>query len=235
MDESGFRDTCHKITELIKSTDSGVVLMSATPHWGYIDFIRELVKDRTIITYNINYQLNNKPIQVYDVKKRDLHSILKKTREKNEQVCVFYNSVEGIKKILDQIGDDESEALCSEKNKNELGEYYSKSFSEKKKFHLMTSAFFTGHDIRTPVRQCIIIGSKESESMCLGERDIKQMIGRFREGVDGIHIFYLGGKIQMNNYQPTKEEFERRLAEITTNAEQHIPTTKQQQQQQHSK
>ena len=32
----------------------------------------------------------------------------------------------------------------------------------------------------------------------------------------------------------TKEEFERRLAEITTNAEQHIPTTKQQQQQ-HSK
>ena len=210
VDESGFRDTCYKITELIKSTDSGVVLMSATPHWGYIDFIRELVKDRTIITYSINYnQLNNKSIQVYDVKKRDLHSILKKTREKNEQVCVFYNSVEGIKRILDQIGDDECEALCSEKNKNELGRYYSKSFSEKKKLHLMTSAFFTGHDIRIPVRQCIIIGSKESESMCLGERDIKQMIGRFREGVDGIHIFYLGGKILMNNYQPTQEEFEK--------------------------
>lgn len=38
--------------------------------------------------------------------------------------------------------------------------------------------------------------------------------------------------IQMTDYV-TKEEFERRLAEIT-NAEQHIPTTKQQQQQ-HSK
>ena len=209
VDESGFRDTCHKVTELIKNTDGGVVLMSATPHWGYIDFLRELV-DRNIITYNINYgQGYEKHIQVYDIKKRDLHSILKKVKDKNESTCVFYNSVEGIKKIIDQIGGEDCEVLCAEKNEKELGGYFSRSFNEQKKMHFLTSAFFTGQDIRTPVRQCIIIGSREIEHLCLGERDIKQIVGRFRKGVDGIHIFYLNGKTQMDKYQPIKDEYDK--------------------------
>ena len=210
VDESGFRDTCHKVTELIKNTDAGVVLMSATPHWGYIEFIRELVENRDIITYNINYnQAPGKTIQIYDIKKKDLPSILKKVKDNSDQTCVFYNSVEGIKKIIDNIGDDDSEVLCSEKNEKELGEYFSRSFNEQKRFHLMTSAFFTGQDIRAHVKQCIIIGSREFENMCLGERDIKQMMGRFRKGVDGIHIFYLSGKTQMDKYQSIEDEYKK--------------------------
>lgn len=210
VDDSGYRDICSKVTELIKITDAGVVLMSATPHWGYIDFIRELVGSREIITFNISYGIGHeKLIQVYDIKKRDISSILKKVKDSNDSTCVFYNSVEGIKRIIDQIGGDDCEVLCAEKNEKELGEYFSRSFNEQKRMHFLTSAFFTGQDIRVPVRQCIIMGSREIEHLCLGERDIKQIIGRFRNGVDGIHIFYLNGKTQVEKYQPIKDEYEK--------------------------
>lgn len=211
VDESGFRETCHKVTELIKYTKCGVVLMSATPHWGYIDFIRELIDFRDILTYNIEYdQVRTKIIQIYETKKKDLASILKRMMEepKNEHICVFYNNVKGIKDILDHIGGEECEVLCSVINKKELENYFSDKFNEKKRLHFLTSAYFTGQDIRHPIRQCIIIGSKEGDNMCLGERDIKQIIGRFRNGIDGIHIFYLGAKTQMNNYQPIKDEYD---------------------------
>ena len=212
VDESGFRETCHKVTELIKYTDCGVVLMSATPHWGYIDFIRELVEKRNIITYNIDYgQSSTTPIQIYDIRKKDIISILKKAKDapQNEHICVFYNNVRGIKDIIDHIGGEDCEVLCSIVNEKELGNYFSKSFNENKKLHFLTSAYFTGQDIRCFVQQCIIIGSQESDNMCLGERDVKQIIGRFREGVRGIHLFYLGAKIQQSNYQTIKDEYDK--------------------------
>jgi hypothetical protein len=216
VDECGFRDaTCFKITDLIKNTDNGVVLMSATPHWGYIDFIRELVKNRDIITFNINYEQGyEKLIQVYDVKKKDLSAILNKVKKvpENKHICVFYNSVKGgITDLLDQIGEDDCEVLCSINNEKDLGNYFSKTFNDNKRLHFLTSAFFTGQDIRVPIRQCIIIGSKESENMCLGERDIKQIIGRFRKGVEGIHLFYLAAKTQLSNYQPVKDNYDRNI------------------------
>lgn len=212
VDESGLRSICHKMTDMVKNTDSSVVLMSATPHWGYISLIRDLVKDRDVITYNIDYKHDDyvKLIQVYNTKKRDLISILKKVKDspKNGHTCVFYNSVNGISEIIDHIGGDDCEVLCSEKNEKDLGNYYSKTFDEKKKLHFMTSAYFTGHDIHTHVEQCIIIGSGETENMCLGVRDIKQMIGRFREGVSGIHLFYLNRKTNRDKYQTVKTKYD---------------------------
>lgn len=212
VDESGFRDTCHKVTELIKNTDCGVVLMSATPHRGYIDFIKELIDKRDIITYNISYdQLPQQLIQVYDTRKRDLVSILKKVKDNNqgEHICVFFNNVKGIKEIIDHLGGEDCEVLCSVSNEKELGDYFSKVFNEKKQLHFLTSAYFTGQDIRHPVKHCIIVGSRESDNMCLGERDIKQIIGRFREGVARIHIFYLSAKPQMDKYQPIRDVFDK--------------------------
>lgn len=209
VDECGFRDTCHKVSDLIRNTDNSVVLMSATPHWGYLSFLRDLVENRDVITYNIEYKQEiPKLIQIYDAKKRDLHSILKKVRDNNKQTCVFYNSVSGIKDIIDHIGEEDCEILCSAKNQKELGDYYSCIFNDEKKIHFLTSAFFTGHDINTPIDTCIIIGSKSSENMCVGVRDIKQIIGRFRKGVSGIHLFYLSNKIQIDKYQTIKNEYE---------------------------
>jgi len=213
VDESGFRDTCHKVTALVKENKDGVILMSATPHWGYIDFLRELVEGRDIITYNIEYNHSDyvKLIQVYNTRKKDLMSILKKVKDspKNEHTCVFYNSVKGITEIIDHIGGDDCEVLCSGKNEKDLGNYFSKTFNEKKRLHFMTSAYFTGHDINIYVKQCIIIGSRESENMCLGVRDIKQMIGRFRKGVEGIHLFYLNRKTKIEGYQTIKTNYDK--------------------------
>ena len=75
--------------------------------------------------------------------------------------------------------------------------------------HFLTSAFFTGQDIRTPVRQCIIIGSREIEHLCLGERDIKQVIGRFRNGVDIYFSLDLNNNskiIKVLGFQTNREE-----------------------------
>lgn len=210
VDDSGYRDICHKITELVRNTDSGAVLMSATPHFEYIDFIRDIVEDRDVITYNVVYQDPPKLIQIYDVKQKDLKAVLKKVKDspKNNHTCVFYNSVSGIKEIIDQIGGDDCEILCSEVNEKDLGQYYSKSFNDNKRLHFLTSAYFTGHDIKTHIQQCIIIGSPETENMCLGERDIKQIIGRFRQGVDGIQLFYMYKRRNTDKYQAVKDTYD---------------------------
>lgn len=212
VDDSGYRDICHKITELVRKTDSGAVLMSATPHLGYIDFIRDIVENRDVITYNVDYQDPPKLIQIYDVKKKDLKAVLKKVKDspRNNHVCVFYNSVSGIKEIIDQIGGDDCEILCSEINEKDLGQYYSKNFDENKRLHFLTSAYFTGHDIKTHIQQCIVIGSPETENMCLGERDIKQIIGRFRQGVDGISIFYMYKRTNMDRYLVIKDDYDKK-------------------------
>lgn len=211
VDDSGYRDICHRITELVRKTDNGAVLMSATPHIGYIDFIREIVEDRDVITYNVAYQVPPKLIQIYDVKKKDLKAVLKKVKDspKNKHTCVFYNSVSGIKEIIDQIGGDDCEILCSEINEKDLGQYYSKNFDENKRLHFLTSAYFTGHDIKVRIQQCIVIGSPETENMCLGERDIIQIIGRFRQGVDGIQLFYMYKRRNMDKYQAVKDVYDK--------------------------
>lgn len=209
VDKCGFRGICHKITALLNNTDNGVVLMSATPHKDYISFLRELVQDREIYTYNIDYDKPADCIQIYNARKKDLYSILKKVKDNNDRTCVFYNSVKGISDIVDNIGDEDCEILCSEKHDHQLGTYYSNSFNENKHLHFMTSAYFTGHDIKIHITHCIIIGSMENDGLCVGERDVKQVIGRCRDGVEGIHIFYLKGGTDRVKYQPVKDEYDR--------------------------
>lgn len=218
IDENGFRSICYRVTELIKNTDNSVVLMSATPHWGYVDFLRSYVRDKEIITYNLNYNTeyegqSNKCIQVYTIKK-DLKSIINKIHINDKygsdrQVCIFYNNVCEIKNILNQIGDNSCEVLCSSANKNDIVEYYSSEFNPEKTLHFMTSAYFTGHDIDTHIDICIIIGSQQFSYTSYSQREIKQMLGRFRSGVSGVCVFTLDRCIDKSDYNRVKNEYEK--------------------------
>lgn len=210
VDESNFRSICFQLTDLIKNTDNGVLLMSATPHRGYVEMLREYC-EKEIKTYTIEYEDEVKRgIMFYETKKKDIKSIIQKVKKNNKQTCVFYSSVKDIKNILNVIGDDDVEVLCSEVNQKELGEYYSSEFNEKKKLHFMTSAYFTGHDINVRINQCLIVGSPICENLCYSDRDIKQMIGRFRKGVEGINLFYIWSNFEKNGYTEIKSEFERK-------------------------
>ena len=210
VDESNFRNICFQLTELIKNTENGVLLMSATPHRGYVEMLREYC-EKKIKTYTIEYENEvKKGLMFFETNKKDIKSIIQKVKKNNKQTCVFYSSVKDIKNILNVIGDDDVEVLCSEVNKKELGEYYSSEFNENKKLHFMTSAYFTGHDINVRINQCIIVGSPICENLCYSERDIKQMIGRFRKGVYGINLFYIWSNFEKNGYTEIKSECERK-------------------------
>jgi len=213
VDESDFRYVMLKMTKLIKETDNSVVLMSATPHWGYVDLLRKYVKDKTVVTYTINYDtsydpiLLKKKINVIPIKK-DLKDIIKKCSDHNKQVCVLYNNVSDIVKILNQIGNDGCEILCSSRNEKECDCYYSKKFNPNKKLHFMTSAFFTGHDVDIFIDRCIIVGSQQYNYLSYGERDLKQMLGRFRKSVEGITVLVLDRPVDKNNYNEIKNEYD---------------------------
>ncbi len=223
IDENGFRSICYKVTELIKNWDNSIVLMSATPHWGYVDCLRTYVKEKEIITYNLDYSTeyegqSNKCIQVYTINK-DLKSIIRQIHSNDKfgsdrQICVFYNNVNEIQKILNQIGDNSCEVLCSSSNKNDIGEYYSSEFNPGKKLHFMTSAYFTGHDIDTHIDICIIIGSQQFSYTSYSQREIKQMLGRFRAGVSGICVFALDRCIDKSDYNRVKNEYDKIYKQI---------------------
>lgn len=228
IDENNFREICYKITVLIKSTKNSVVLMSATPHIKYVDFLRDYIKNKEIVLYNIKYNTEyegqaNKCIQIYSIKK-DLKSIIRKIHKNDKfgserQICVFYNNVCEIKRILNQVGDNTCEVLCSSANKYDLGEYYSNEFNPTKKLHFMTSAYFTGHDIDIHIDICIIIGSQQFSYTSYSPRDIKQMLGRFRVGVSGICVFVLDRYIDKSDYNRVKNEYDityKKINEIET-------------------
>lgn len=216
IDDSGYREVCHKMTELISKTDSPFILMSATPKEDYILMLRDLLPERRILNYIVKYphqDKNTTKIDVYEIKHKDLCSIFKKMKESPRQVCVFYNSVSDIKNILGQIGDEDCEVLCSTNSKDKVGKYYSEVFNPAKKMHFMTSAYFTGHDIWTPVDKCVIVGSGDRDNMCLSERDIKQIIGRFRMAgggarMDDVHLLYMQRQIDQKNYMTNKNIYE---------------------------
>lgn len=220
IDDSGFRAVCHRMTELISRTDSPVVLMSATPNEDYIKMLRDLLPERTIYNYTVQYSRMTPKydtrIDVYDVKQKELKDIFKNMLDSknNQQICVFYNCVKDIKTILGQIGDDRCEVLCSNDSREKVGKYYSEQFNEEKKLHFMTSAYFTGNDIWVNVDKCVIVGSGEFDYMALSERDIRQIIGRFRikdGGVrtEGVQLLYMKRFKNQKNYMQNKNTYEK--------------------------
>lgn len=227
IDDSGYRKVCYKMTELITQTDSPFVLMSATPNNDYIKMLRDLLPERIIYNYMVQYHKAisryNTRIDVYEVKQKELRSIFKNMLDSpnNNHICVFYNYVKEIKGLLGHIGDDRCEVLCSYDSRDKVGKYYSDCFNPDKKLHFMTSAYFTGNDIWTAVDKCVILGSAEFDYMALNERDIKQIIGRFRvkyevDGeqtggvrMEGVQLFYMKKKVNQHNYMQNKNKYEK--------------------------
>ena len=201
VDESKFRSIMAELTELIIKTDLSVTLMSATPHYGYIDALRRVLHNtKELISINVVYKDRRmtKRMSIYSPKKSELEGLVKMFINMNQQIYIFYNNVAKITKILNDIGTDGCEILCSESKKKVCGDYYSKSYNPEKKVHFLTSAYFTGHDIDGVVDKVIIIGGNSTVRGAIGMRDIKQILGRFREycgeSMSSIHLMYVKEK-----------------------------------------
>lgn len=218
-DECSFRNICYDVTKLIKRHDNGVLLMSATPHWEYVEFLKEYMPEREVKVYTVKYEEMEdvlidqgvpRLIQLYDVRKKFADIISKTYRStKNKQIVIFYNNRDDVKKIIQKMEIKDVEVLCSGEHKEDFGEYYSPIFNESKKLHFMTSAYFTGCDINVHVDVCIIIGSRSHSFLSYSARDIKQMIGRFRKGCSGVHLFYNGKALDQYDYNENKTEFDK--------------------------
>lgn len=208
VDESKFRSIMAELTELIIKTDLSVTLMSATPHYDYIRALREAVGDKKeVVSINVVYKDRRmtKRMSIYSPKKSELEGLVKMFINMNQQICIFYNNVAKITKILNDIGTDDCEILCSESKKKDCGGYYSKNYNPKKKVHFLTSAYFTGHDIDGVVDKVIIIGGNSSVRGAISMRDIKQILGRFREycgeSMCNIHLMYVKEKVNDAEYK----------------------------------
>ncbi len=208
VDESKFRSIMAELTELIIKTDLSVTLMSATPHYDYIRALREAVGDKKeVVSINVVYKDRRmtKRMSIYSPKKSELEGLVKMFINMNQQIYIFYNNVAKITKILNDIGTDDCEILCSESKKKDCGGYYSKNYNPKKKVHFLTSAYFTGHDIDGVVDKVIIIGGNSFVRGAISMRDIKQILGRFREycgeSMCNIHLMYVKEKVNDAEYR----------------------------------
>lgn len=203
VDEAHFREVMEEITKMIIRTTSPITLISATAHDEYILTLGEALKGvKDIRIKNIEYNRNvmSKGITMYDMKPKKMQKFIKYIIERDEKTCIFINDVCRMSEMLSDFkkaGVDISscEILPSKSRKKECGEYYSDVYNPEKRVHFMTSAYFTGHDIKEKVDDILIFGSKRSEAMAISVRDIKQIIGRFRkycgDTTSNITIFYV--------------------------------------------
>ena len=222
IDDSNFRSICRKIVKTILTTDSNVVLMSATPNYEFIEFLRTF-SGKDVETFNVQYDdedIHKKyiPLQWFERKKGyrmyDIISeVCNSSREKkkeyelypskiglaNNKVAFFFNSVKAITGIVNQMPDtSDIEVLCA---KTELHEAtvpcYSKEFNPEKQIHFMTSAYFTGMDIDE--KHCfwkvVFVGSNSASYLAYSNKTIKQGLGRFRRGYDGT-AFITDGRVK---------------------------------------
>ena len=54
IDDSNYRNICYKMTESIITTDSNVLLMSATPNYEFVEFLRTF-SGKDVEAYNVQY------------------------------------------------------------------------------------------------------------------------------------------------------------------------------------
>ena len=199
IDDSNFRAICAKVVKTIITTKSNVVLMSATPNYEFIDFLRE-VSGKEVETYNIEYDDNVSPVlqwmergkgqKLFDIINEVMRAARQKEAEgKVHQVVFFYNSVKGISDIVNHLEDtSDVEVLCSKSRNRKAVPCYSDEFNEDKRFHFMTSAYFTGMDVEAYIDKVVIIGCNSNITLAYSNKEIKQMLGRMRKGYDGSFV-----------------------------------------------
>ena len=210
--DSNFREICSLVVKNIVETKNNVVLMSATPHMEFVDFLRD-VSGKEVVTYNVEYDDTYydkiiQPLQWIDRKKGQrlfdiLSQIMTKVQNegKNHQAVFFYNNVDAICDIVNQLPNTSNvEVLCSKNRDSETIPCYSEKFNKDKMFHFCTSAYFTGFDIDIRVDMVVIIGGNSMSNLSYSNKEIKQMLGRCRGGYDGSFLLSDGRAIDRNTY-----------------------------------
>lgn len=210
--DSNFREICSLVVKNILETKNNVVLMSATPNMEFVDFLRD-VSGKEVVTYNVEYDDTYydkiiQPLQWIDRKKGQrlfdiLSQIMTKVQDegRTHQAVFFYNNVDAICDIVNQLPDTSNvEVLCSKNRDIETIPCYSEKFNKDKMFHFCTSAYFTGWDIDTRVDMVVIIGGNSMSNLSYSSKEIKQMLGRCRGGYDGSFLLSDGRVIDRNTY-----------------------------------
>ena len=220
VDDCNFREICAKVVQTIINTKSNVVLMSATPNMGIVEFLRE-VSGKDVINYNVEYDDKVIPtLQWMDRKKgQKLYNVVgeiidaareKKSKSQVHQVVFFYNNVDGITDIVNQLeNSSDVEVLCSKNRDKKTIPCYSEKFDKDKIFHFCTSAYFTGMDIDEYIDKVVIIGGNSQSILSYSNKEIKQMLGRMRKSYEGSFIIPDGRAINKNIYSDFKAKKER--------------------------
>ena len=208
VDDNNYREIMAQLTELIIKTDLSVTLMSATPHEGFIEALRKVLRGKKeLVLINVVYKNRcmTKRMSIYNMKKKELEKLVRVYLNTKQHIYIFYNNVSLITQILNDIKSDDCEILCSNSHEKECGEYFSKSYNPKKRIHFLTSAYFTGHDIEGEVDKVFIIGGKSTDITAISMRDIQQILGRFREycgeSMSCIFLMYIKEKRNKTKYR----------------------------------
>ena len=220
VDDCNFREICAKVVQTIINTKSNVVLMSATPNMGVVEFLRD-VSGKEVVTYNVEYDdsviptlqwMNRKKAQkLYNVVGEIMDAAReKKSKSQVHQVVFFYNNVDGITDIVNQLENStDVEVLCSKNRDKKTIPCYSEKFNKDKIFHFCTSAYFTGMDIDEYVDKVVIIGGNSQSVLSYSSKEIKQMLGRMRKGYEGSFLIPDGRTMNKNIYSDFKAKKER--------------------------
>jgi len=192
-------------------------IISATP----LRFSDPRFKEQGFINASIN--------PIYDVKKElkliNTNNIAYALRKQiniieDENYCIFYNSIDGIKSLIDNLGIlAESNIFCSAFSRRELEiQKYVNVFSEfnlearLKKYNFFTSSFYNGLDIKLKdIKPTLIIltTAKYADHTVVDPyTDTIQIVGRIRNGVSNIiHITDTHDKIHCKTPQQIVDEF----------------------------
>mgnify|MGYP003439506142 FL=1 len=124
VDDNNYREIMAQLTELIIKTDLSVSLMSATPHEGFIEALRKVLRGKKeLVLINVVYKNRcmTKRMSIYNMKKKELEKLVRVYLNTNQQIYIFYNNVSIITQILNDIGSDDCEILCSDSHKDDCG------------------------------------------------------------------------------------------------------------------
>ena len=195
VEDNSYREVCAKMTKTIIDTDGCVVLMSATPNDEYIEFLKQYKEVKLLdVIYDdegmhhdhhiIGWYDRPKGVETYNM----LNHLWENVRNdgKSKQMVVFYSSVDAIKSFVENLPDEleeQVEVLCSTKHKGNVPNY-SEQFNPEKSLHFLTSAYFTGMDIRQHIDVVVILGGDSGANMAYSSREVKQILGRFRVKYD---------------------------------------------------
>lgn len=231
VEDNSYREICGKMTKTIIESKGCVVLMSATPNDEYIEFLKQYKEVIPIeILYDNNYAHRDhhkivwydrpKGVETYNMLNHLWENVRNNGRSK--QMVVFYSSVAAIKTFVEDLPDelqDKVEVLCSSKHKNDAPNY-SEQFNPEKSLHFLTSAYFTGMDIRQHIDAVVILGGDSGANMAYSWREVKQMLGRFRAvrdkdgkvvegGYDYVSVIKDGRVIDENGYDHAAKQTNR--------------------------